>query len=171
MPQVTPNRTNHLRQSATFRGTSQRGSELKALVRANRRKKRKLINEACAAASADLIAAGTKLVRIKRQWNLVGSGGQESDARAAHELENVYATFAVRGKAVRARAIGRSAKPHERVSVVVDGQVHSNDVTQSLGRFTGANERCDRGDQPDMYDGRPSGAAPPPSHPTKGSNE
>jgi hypothetical protein len=100
MPRVTPSQTNHGRNDAAFRGGSQRGGELKALVRANRRKKRKLINEARAAGtSADLIEAGNKLVALKRRWALVGSGGREFDARLAREFDEAYASFGARWKA------------------------------------------------------------------------
>jgi len=120
MPRVTPHNTNHLRQDATFHGGSERGGELKGVIRANRRKKRKLLCEAQAAAgSNELIAAGTKLVAIKRRWALTGSGGSEFDTRAARELERVYAAFAARWKAAH------EAQSAARASEVGDGRAQT----------------------------------------------
>lgn len=103
MPQVTPNRTNHNRQNATFRGGSQRGSELKALVRANRRKKRKLINAVRASAhSGDIRTTAHKVIGAKRRWEMVGSAGSEYDAGLQREFERACDDFRERYRAQRA---------------------------------------------------------------------
>ena len=111
MPQITPNRTNHLRQDATFRGGSMPGAELKAIARSNRRKKRKLINRARAALrDPDLKAAATALVSVKRRWAKVGSAGAEHDGKLKREFEGIYEAFRARYEGVLVRAIARTAK-------------------------------------------------------------
>jgi len=112
MPQVTPNRTAHLRQNASFRGTRAGGRALNptpAIEKQNRTKKRKLINRARAALrDPDLQGAAEALVSVKRRWAKVGSAGSEHDKKLKNELEDIYEAFRARYTRVRTRAIART---------------------------------------------------------------
>ena len=98
MPQVTPNRTNHLRHDVAFRGTrADPFATPAAIEKRNRRRKSMLIHEARALANApDLIAAGRGLVRVKREWTQVGSAGAEHDANLEGRLKGTYDDFRAR---------------------------------------------------------------------------
>jgi hypothetical protein len=110
MPAITPNRTNHLRQNATFRGTRANPYATPAIEKANRTRKRKLINRARAALrDPDLQAAAEALVSVKRRWANVGSAGVEHDKKLKNELKDIYEAFRARYEGVRTRAIARRA--------------------------------------------------------------
>lgn len=114
MPQITPSRTNHLRQNATFRGTRANPYATPAIEKSNRTKKRKLINRARAALrDPDLQGAAETLVSVKRRWAKVGNAGAEHDKKLKKEFGDIYEAFRVRYEGVCARAITRRAKaPH-----------------------------------------------------------
>jgi len=135
MLQVTPSRTAHGRKDATFRtGTKHTGGLPDAIVKSNRRKKRKLINQARELASAtDLLAAGRGLVAVKHKWNRIGPAGDEYEAGLRKEFARVYEDFRAR-YASEAGAARNSA----RTSRAGDGRLHPDHLTAGLGRFTAA---------------------------------
>jgi len=149
MPAVTPNRTNHLRQNATFRGTRANSYATPAIEKSNRTKKRKLINRARAGLrDPDLQAAAETLVSVKRRWAKVGNPGAEHEEKLKKELENIYEAFRGRYEGVRARAIARRAKAPAPLTT------KPAPLTAKPAPPTNA-----------------ASPAPPASHPTKGSNE
>ena len=98
MPQVTPHNTNHLRKNATFRGTRTEPFAVPpAVEKANRRRKRRLLNDAVRlAGNPNLLAAGRGLVAVKHRWARIGSAGAEHETELERRLERVLADFRAR---------------------------------------------------------------------------
>jgi len=180
MPSVTPNRTNHLRQNATFRGTRANPYATPAIEKSNRTKKRKLINRARAALrDPDLQAAAETLVSVKRRWAKVGSAGAEHDKKLTREFEGIYEAFRGRYEGVRARAIARNAKAGNAKSTGGENAENGHTEKPYAQLGTGQSGGIEQGGEPprigtEKARGTSSNTAPPAppaSHPTKGSNE
>jgi hypothetical protein len=110
MPRVTPNRTGHGRHDVAFRGTRADPFAIPpAVEKANRRRKRKLVNRARRLlADPDLLAAARGLVAVKRRWVTIGSAGREYDAKLERSFARVYDEFRARW-AAQARVGARKA--------------------------------------------------------------
>jgi hypothetical protein len=108
MPEITPNQTSRGRRDATFRGTRKDPfAQHPAIEKSNRRKKRKLINEARRAVQADHIRmAARKLVAAKHRWERLGSAGREYEKGLQREFDEVFEDFRERYRATRAANAG-----------------------------------------------------------------
>lgn len=110
MPSITPNRTDHGRHNVAFLGGSGDPFATPAAVeKSNRRKKRKLVNQAREVAhEPNLHVAASRMVMLKRRWELVGPGGSEYESGLRKRFERACDELRDRIRATRKDGTRRS---------------------------------------------------------------